>query len=187
MKWIVITKLIAIFGLPGRGKTALANVIQSEYANVISNVAFKYHWKIRCQLYNDIENLINYLNEKPKWQKALIVFDEAWINANARLSMSKNNRIVNEIVALQRKYECDMVFCSQLDRQADIILCEMADVTIDMNRFREDGKMLFVADAKKNGKNRSGHYISNTVIDLIWFQEISWFTYDSMEKSKIQV
>ena len=85
-----------------------------------------YFYKIvKINKYEDIEKILydkqNNLKNWYKNKKSILIIDEAQKLFNKRLSMSKNNRIMNNFVVLSRKCNMDICFIAQnmdfLDKQ----------------------------------------------------------------------
>lgn len=89
----------------------------------------------------------NINNSKENIENASVIFDEAYISANARLSMSRQNRLINYFVFQSRKIDVDLYFVVQLGRTIDILIRDSADkITMCKALYRDENGILRVKD-----------------------------------------
>lgn len=78
---------------------------------------------------------------------ASVFVDEAYILANARLSQSKQNRLVNYLVFQSRKVDVDLYFIAQLSRTIDVLIRDSADkISYCKALYRDEDGILRVKD-----------------------------------------
>lgn len=89
----------------------------------------------------------NLNNPSERIENASVIFDEAYITANARLSMSRQNRAINYAVFQSRKADIDLYFVAQLGRTIDILIRDSADkITMCRALYRDENGVLRVKD-----------------------------------------
>lgn len=125
-----------ILGNRGHGKSCYATY----------HALYDYHIK-KKQIYSNYKLDIPYtplkVNQMKDIHNASVIFDEAYEVINARLSMSKKNRIINYFVFESRKMDVDLFFVAQLSRTVDILIRDSADrITMCRGIYRGfDGKL----------------------------------------------
>lgn len=113
--------LEVILGGRGHGKSAYATW-RALYDHQIRGK------KIYSNFWINIPHALpNLNNPKEDIQNASVIFDEAYISVNARLSMSKANRLINYFVFQSRKVDVDLYFVVQLGRTIDVLIRDSAD------------------------------------------------------------
>lgn len=106
------------------------------------------HKAIYANFWIDIPHALpNLNNPEESIENASVIFDEAYIAANARLSMSKQNRAINYAVFQSRKADIDLYFITQLGRTIDILIRDSADkLTMCRALYRDENGVLRVKD-----------------------------------------
>lgn len=182
---IIRNKTILITGDPGSWKTFLSSFFAFSYfinnQKIFSNIDFFYKWWVE-RINKKIQKIqdIKYIDfQDNKW---LIIIDEAWINANARRSMSDKNLEFNELTFLWRKKNCDIIYIAQLDFSVDKYIRSLATFQINMTSYWSwNHYLMYTMEIKKKD-----FLIWYKEIDLIAFARDSEFTYNTLESSKIE-
>lgn len=133
--------LEVILGGRGHGKSAYATW-RALYDHQIRGK------KIYSNFWINIPHALpNLNNPKEDIQNASVIFDEAYISVNARLSMSKANRLINYFVFQSRKVDVDLYFVVQLGRTIDVLIRDSADrLTMCKALYRDANGILRVKD-----------------------------------------
>jgi len=91
--------------------------------------------------------LPNLNNPNEDIEGASVFFDEAYITVNARMSMSRQNRLINYFVFQSRKVDVDLYFIVQLGRTIDVLIRDSADkITMCRALYRDENGVLRVKD-----------------------------------------
>jgi hypothetical protein len=177
---IIKTKIVSIYGLPGEWKTFFASFLSFFYARVYSNVDFFSNWKKRnvtIKTMSDINNKIKY-NDK----LGILILDEAWVNVNARRSMSNDNIEYWQLAMYSRKYNINICIISQLERMADVYFREMSSYNFEMHSYYTGPNYLIFESLIKD---RYWSIIWNKKFDFIKFANKRHYTYNTLDKSII--
>ena len=86
---------------------------------------------------------------------------------------------------LGRKKNVNIIMISQLERMTDVYFRELASASITMNSWfikGGDGKLMFEATFR----NSSGNIEGSKFVDLFEWSELTGYTYNSLESSKIE-
>lgn len=179
---IIKNKIILILGKPGEGKTFLAHFIASNYKRIYSNVNFlDDKWNVVNEHIKNIEDLKEIWFSPEKW---VIVLDEWGVNINARRSSSDDNRVYGELGMLWRKLNADIIICAQLGRMIDVYFRELANYIFEMHAwFEKKDYLMFEAKIYSNGGDT---IIKVARFDLFEWVRLTWFTYNTLEQSRIK-
>lgn len=188
MAKVVQNKIIAIYGLPGQGKTFLATFLASQYRLIYSNVQILKGVTDRngTVLYNqEVSNNIWSIEDIEKIAyndtKGIVVLDESGLNINSRHSSSESNMQYARLGMLGRKKNVDILIIAQLERSVDVYFRELSSYSIEMRSYFENGGIMFEATAK----NRFWSIISVQNVDLVRWAEKEKYSYNSLESSQI--
>jgi hypothetical protein len=177
---IIQNHIYMISWLPWSWKSFLACFLASNYRIIYSNLEIRdWFWKKVNNTISDFSDIefIDYNDDK--W---VLITEEAWVNISSRMSMSETNIEFSKMTKLWRKKNIDLIFISQLRRNVDVDIREMAIYKFDMKSY-------FV------GKNKLMFEI--TIYDrwdkLLWVKEIDltewseqyWWSYNTLEDSII--
>lgn len=185
MEKIIKNKTILITWDPWSGKTFLCSFFAYHYfinkQRIFSNIDFFYK-KNPNRINKKIQKIQDIKYIEFQEQKGIIIIDEAWINANSRRSMSDKNLEFNELTFLWRKKNCDIIYIAQLWFSVDKYIRELATITINMmSYFISNNYLMYVMEIKKKD-----YLVWFKEIDLIRFSEECFFSYCTLESSKIE-
>jgi len=172
--------IITIYGKPWAWKTFFAVMLASFHKRIYSNVLIKHNGKQISNTIHSIDDLEKIDFSEIKW---IVIIDEWWVNANARRSSSEQNLEFGRLAMLWRKKNVNIVMISQLERMTDVYFRELANGSITMNSwFVKWGGLMFEATFR----SESGNIEGSKFVDLMKWSDETWYTYDSLESSKIQ-
>ena len=190
-KDILEIKIVSVIGEPWYWKSFLSLFLAVWYhqkywkqTRIFSNIDFFYKNK-------KINNTIKWVEDAKKIEFSkipwLCIIDEGGQNINARRAMSDDNIILaNELWALARKKNLNVVYIAQLDRMLDIYIRELSFLNIrllkptrDLQEY-PDGRLIFHIEMKKKEK-------------IIWYRDLNLFelllmgySYNTLEISKLE-
>lgn len=127
---ILQNNIYTFTGKRGSWKTMLASIWWSfsNYKIVYSN--FELSYKDKSVINFEDFDLFNKLDES--LVKKLIIFDEWWVNQNARNFQSKINKLIWMFTFVSRKYNADFIFITQDFTTIDKMIRGQTDYVIEV-------------------------------------------------------
>lgn len=176
---IVQNKLILITWLPWSWKSFFGTFLASNYREIYSNLRI-FHNEV--QISNDLYSLEE-IWKISFWKiKGCILLDEAWVNMNSRRFMTDENQKYWELAMLGRKLNKDIIVIAQMDHTVDKNVRMLCQYHIEMRAWRSWPDYLTF---EYTTWSREWKLLNELEIDLMKWSNISWFTYSSLENSKI--
>lgn len=176
---IVQNKLILITWLPWSWKSFFGTFLATAYREIYSNLKIFHNGE---QISNDLysmEEIWKIWFSKIKW---VILLDEAGVNMNSRRFMTDENQKYWELAMLGRKLNKDIIVIAQMDHTVDKNVRLLCQYHIEMKAWYNGPNYL---NFQYTTLNREWRLLNELEIDLIEWGKLSWFTYSSLENSKI--
>ena len=178
---IVKNHIYMISWLPGTGKSFFASYLASNYRIIYSNLEIKNQfWFVVNNKIKSIKDIqfIEYHDDK-----GILITEEAGVNVSSRQSMSEENIEFSKLTKLSRKKNIDLIYISQLRRNVDIDIREMAIYKFEMNAyFIEKNRLMFEITIY----DRWDKLLWVKEIDLTTWAEVYWWSYDTLEDSILE-
>jgi ABC-type dipeptide/oligopeptide/nickel transport system ATPase component len=108
--------IIGIVGELGCGKTLLL----THLGKLMHDCGYTVYSNYKLNFPHNLIDEANILSNLTKESKNIFLFDELWLTADSRKSMSLSNFILSSSVLQSRKLSCDIFYTTQHSRQVDI-------------------------------------------------------------------
>lgn len=129
----------------------------------------------------DLENLPFH---KRKW---VVLFDEMWVNINSREFRSQANIDFSKLLALSRKLNLDFILITQRKRLMDVNARELTEyMYLVKKRYTWPNYIQFDVNIEYVSDEWYNSLVWERVFDLILRSKMTWYSYNSIEKSKIK-
>lgn len=136
--------LASVYGDLGSGKTLLLTYIA---AHVEENIPILANYTLRLPNYRPLEPEMLY---DLKYDRALVLIDEAYTWLESLVTGSKINRYWSYILFQSRKRGLEMFITAQLPRTINIRFKEMSEINVYCMRIREGFK--YIVEREKMGE-----------------------------------
>lgn len=163
------------------GKTMIATILWSFYSNIVSNYDIFQNEKKINKTFENVTDLIDLPFSK---KKGVIIFDEMWVNANARESMWSANILLSKFIVVSRKTNMDIIFIGQRDWMIDKNVRQAAHWKIEMySYFLRPDYLMFKWRVKKLDNQWNEYLCKIFSFDGIKWLKLLNLKYNSLEKS----
>ena len=164
-------------------KSMLATCIATEFDVIYANYEIKHKNKnisILIQKTRDLARI------KYTAQKAVLVFDEAWINFNSKDSRSKNSRFLQNLLMLCWKLNLNIIWIGQRWKSIDVNVRDLCTDIYQVRKINRRNYPIFMIDIKKRGKHIDEVLTNRTIrADLIMWLKEDNITYDTFAISQL--
>lgn len=184
--WIELdTRCIIIYGKPRNWKTILAASIWYETYKKRLYTNFNVYYRgesinKRFKTYQEVENI------RFSYTHGCIIVDESWLNLNSKDSFSEANRIMQKILFLSWKKNCDMIMIAQSYQSVDVNFRRNAAAMFEVVKIkREWKKPLFVVN-RVIVEGEKVRVIASYTLDTLTIMENWKISYDTLDESKMK-
>lgn len=178
------TKCIIIYGKPRNGKTILAASIcfDSYKKRTYANFNVYKNWTSFTKKYNSFRDLERI---RFSYEHGVIAVDESWINVNSKDWMKKASRIMEEILFLSGKKNCDMIMIAQSYESVNVNFRRNASAIFQVVKIKRKWKKpLFIVERQiPDGEKMKK--ISSYSMDTLTIMEEWRISYDTLEESRM--
>lgn len=159
--------ILGIFGNVGKFKTALATLIIWLYLQ--AGVPVYTNYKIDFPEYSHLLHKLS-LSQLLELDVdfGVIVIDEVYTIAEARISMSKVNRFFSYFIFQSRKIRVHIIYTSQLTSAVDLRLFNLTDKKIACYGLQKDGTVKIKLVYDHNGKEKKKSYRISLDVFKTW-------------------
>jgi len=152
------------------------------YPRIYSNFGIYQKNKLITKICKDYQEIKNIRFSYTPW---VLIFDEASINANSKDGMTKDLRLLNEVLVLCWKKNLSLVWIAQRFESIFIDARVLADRIIKVRKIkRKDNHPVFIANTEKQ-KGAKLEFIDSFRIDSIWILKNFNITYNQLEDSRL--
>lgn len=178
------TKCIIIYWKPRNWKTILATCIGYENykKRLYTNFNIYYRGESINKRYKTYQEVDNIQYSRQHW---CIIVDESGLNLNSKDSFTEANRIMQKILFLSGKKNCDMIMIAQSYQSVDVNFRRNAAAFFEVTKIKREWKKPLFRVERKVIDGLNMRTISSFTIDILTIMEQWKITYDTLDEARM--